>query len=30
MRSAIEINLAMWGMIVCAVMETAQFFEIVL
>jgi hypothetical protein len=30
MLDALEINFALWGMISCAVMETAQFFEFVL
>jgi hypothetical protein len=29
MLVAIEINCALWGMTVCAVMETAQFFDFV-
>jgi hypothetical protein len=30
MLDAVEINFALWGMIGCAVMETAQFFDFVL
>lgn len=26
MRSAIEINIAIWGTMICAAMEAAQFF----
>jgi hypothetical protein len=28
MLAALEINLALWGMIGCAVMEAAQFFAV--
>jgi hypothetical protein len=27
MLLALEINCALWGMIICAAMEAAQFFE---
>jgi hypothetical protein len=30
MLAALEINFALWGMIGCAAMETAQFFDFVL
>jgi hypothetical protein len=30
MLAALEINVALWGMIGCAVMEAAQFFAFVL
>jgi hypothetical protein len=29
MLDAVEINLALWGIIGCAVMETARFFDFV-
>jgi hypothetical protein len=28
MLVAVEINLALWGMIICGAMEAAQFFEV--
>jgi hypothetical protein len=28
MRDAIEINLALWGMILCAAVQAAQRFEV--
>jgi hypothetical protein len=28
MLLTLEINVALWGMIVCAALETAQFFEV--
>jgi hypothetical protein len=28
MRVAVEINFALWGLIICAAMEAAQFFEV--
>jgi hypothetical protein len=28
MRDAIEINLALWGMILCAAVQAAQHFEV--
>jgi hypothetical protein len=26
--AALEINFALWGMIICAAMQAAQFFEV--
>jgi hypothetical protein len=28
MLLAVEVNFALWGMIICAAMEVAQFFEV--